>query len=172
MEFAQGARRRLTGKEIDPDEVSLVLSRLELALPHVAFERWRFTEHSCNFPEGEVVQLRAGGKVEIRLNIDEGVRLSCVASRQFGQLSANDRQFILHLALEAARIIYPRIGSAMSLFDFGSYAVGEVIKADRHFEGDIVSILRFVRTLTQENGDARPAVWTRCTSNWARVMPT
>jgi hypothetical protein len=150
MRFHHGVYKRLASHNLEADDVRLVLSRLESAVPHLDFGAWSVGQHDCTFPEGEVARQNGKRTLEIRLNLERPLRLACFVRRRTGQTSASDYQFLLHLAWEAAQLIHSRLGGALSLFDFGSLAVGEVIKREGGFEGDIGSVLRFVRSLTQE----------------------
>lgn len=150
MRFYPGAQNRLPKYDLEPADVRLVLARLESAVPHLEFAPWHVGNHHCDSPEGEVARQNGNRALEIRLNLDQNLRLTCHAMRRVGQISSGDYKFLLYLAREAAILIQSRLGGALSLFDFGTLAVADVIESDTGFEGDIVSLLRFVRALTQE----------------------
>ncbi|WP_175965805.1 hypothetical protein [Burkholderia sp. BCC0322] len=155
MRFYTGVRLRLPKFGLEPADVRLVLARLETAVPHLEFDPWRITDHYCDSPEGEVARQNGNKALEIRLNLDQNLRLTCHAKRRAGQISSDDYKFLLYLAREAAILIQSRLGGALSLFDFGTLAVADVIKGDTGFDGDILSILRFVRALTQETYESQ-----------------
>src|SRR5687767_13767521 len=102
MRYHRSARRVLSRREFDPEQVRLILDRIERAMPHLQFEPWR-----ARSPQGDP----AGGvkwedarrrAVTVFVNSEYGIRLASRCYRYSGAVSLEDYSFLRKLALEAA----------------------------------------------------------------------
>jgi len=157
MKFRSGTRRRLVGKEFEPEDVKLVLERLESAVPHLHFSPWGARAHKKTkghdpdeLPIGE--GLWKGNRrteIEVILNL-RALRLGSLCKRDAGALSEDDYEFLIGLADEAARLVDASLTGAMSLFEYGTSAVAEDIRRRARLEFDPLGAIRFIRALSQD----------------------
>lgn len=154
MKYASGVRKYLTNRRFDPEVVSLVLERLEDAVPHLYFEKWEVYEHledDEGIPDGEVLwKNQSRCEIEVSLYVQKNVCISSICARDQGAIHKDDYEFLLELASEAAGLVHSSLVGTMSLFEFGNLAVAAEIERRAELDINPIAIIRFVRSLAQE----------------------
>lgn len=148
MKFSAHSRGKVEKTLPDVEQVALVLSRIETALPHLSFSSWSAVLQEVDKSEGEVAK-KPNSTVEVRIFFEEGVKLSATCKRITGAVSIEDYQFLQCLANEAIAVIGSS-STSVPLFEFGGEAVAQRIKTLAGIAGDVYSTLMFLRSLVNE----------------------
>lgn len=155
MKFERHVRRRVRGAKYDPEEIGLLLARLERAVPYLHFDPWRTRlSRDDEAPCGEVLWKDAGRSVvEVALDLT-GIGLAAICRRAAGAISKDDYEFLLNLATEAAQIANASRSAPISVVEFGTSAVAEEVRRRGRLNFDPLAIVQFIRSLghdTYEN---------------------
>jgi len=150
MKFAPHSKGRISASAQTPEQVSLVLSRIETCLPHLNFEPWRATILELVDVPGGGVLWKPNARVEVSITLEDGLKLSTFCKRTKGKIDKDDYEFLLNLAAEAAASLGSPQEIPFPLIEFGSYAVAERIKSLSGIDGDVYSTIMFMRSLVHE----------------------
>ncbi len=159
MKFVRGASKILTSNGFVIEDVSLVLTRLERAVPHLRFGSWRAGPHRANVSDEEIEDRPIGEvlwknpqrtEVEVALEL-VSIRVSTSCQRDDAALPGEDYNFLLELVDEAARLVEASLTGAMSVFEYGTSAVAQETKRLASLEENPVAIVRFIRSLGLES---------------------
>jgi len=153
MRLISTAAQEMAKHGLRPDDVGLVLRRLEEALPHLEFSEWGVPADGDLAPE---VWIRAVGASARTLHCHlpiAGARLAAEARSPTGRVTRSDRIILRDLADEARQLLEVPGRARGSLADFGlatfSRALARLLNP--RVEWEMVSgTLRSLRTLASE----------------------
>ena len=153
MRFYKGVRNRLENIGLSSDDVALTLERFEGAVPHLRFESWRGVSRDPEIETSGEVLWKPSQEVQVDINLGRyafSLRVKCRRCVP-GPIGVDDYAFMLSLAREAAQMLDSELGPAMSLLDFGTFAVADEIERIGGSEAGVLPVMRFIRSLGQES---------------------
>ncbi len=153
MPLTQAAAQVVAKRGLRPDDVALVLRRMEEALPHLELSEWGV---AADEGSGRAVRIRAAGASTgaLRCHVPlAGAHLAARVTSQTGRVGSADRLILRDLAEEARHLLEGPGRAQGSLADFGlsafSRALARLLKS--RVEWEMVSgTLRSLRALASE----------------------
>jgi hypothetical protein len=134
----------------NPEDVSLVLTRLGAVVPHIAFSDWTLFENQEPFDPNKPWAHRRDKEVHCHLFLTKGIH---IVAKLFAveEIRNSDLQLLSHMTQEAAKLLESSIKTIVSLSNFGMDAVSRTLASIANLPSEqIGSYLKFLRSISGE----------------------